>query len=347
MPPRPLRRRSAVARRSAVDDLDVAGDELPSTSAASTPSLIARAPPGCCRRPLEPRRARASASTPASSVTIADLRAAVGAARARSASLARSAGRRADDPQRPGAQLLVRGADVDHQVAECLAEPDHRDRRDRVQDELLRRAGLQPRRAGEELRADDDGDLVVGDRGELGARRRGQRDRQRPGRGGRLDRPEHVRRPAAGADADHGVRRADAEPLDARARPASASSSAASRSADERARRRRRARRPGRARSENVAFAFLRVELREAAGRARRRRRRAARRAASRSTMASTPPRCRQPRRQRRQAPRRPRGSSARRAPRVEREIESRRLAAPPSRALQDQAPRRRHRRGV
>ena len=45
-----------------------------------------------------------------------------------------------------------------------LPEPDHRDRRDHVEDELLRGARLEPRRAGDHLRADEDDDLVVRER---------------------------------------------------------------------------------------------------------------------------------------------------------------------------------------
>ena len=62
-----------------------------------------------------------------------------------------------------GAELVVRRDDVDHQVPERLAEPDHRDRRDHVEHELLRGPGLEPRRAGDHLGPDDDDDLVLGD----------------------------------------------------------------------------------------------------------------------------------------------------------------------------------------
>ena len=51
-----------------------------------------------------------------------------------------------------------------------LAEPDHRDRRDLVEDELLRGARLEARRAGDHLGPDDDGDLVVGKRGRARSR---------------------------------------------------------------------------------------------------------------------------------------------------------------------------------
>ena len=49
-----------------------------------------------------------------------------------------------------------------------LAEADHRDGRDGVEHELLRGAGLQPGRAGDHLRADDDGDLALRELAERG-----------------------------------------------------------------------------------------------------------------------------------------------------------------------------------
>ena len=143
----------------------------PSTSAASTPSLIARPPAGCSARPcraargLRRRRSRRGGrrSRPCASPS---------GRRERGVDLVPGcAGRGADDAADARAQLLVRRGDVDHEVAVRLAEPDHRDRREHVEDELLRRPGLEPRRAGEELGADDDDDRMLGDRLELGARR--------------------------------------------------------------------------------------------------------------------------------------------------------------------------------
>ena len=109
------------------------------------------------------------------------------------------------------AELLVRRADVDHQVPEGLAEPDHRDGRDRVQDELLRGAGLEPRRAREEFGADDRADLVLGDAPDLGFPH--GYDTGRAGAGTRrfLDGSQHEGCPSAGAHADDGVERADSE----------------------------------------------------------------------------------------------------------------------------------------
>ena len=81
-----------------------------------------------------------------------------------------SAGRLAHDAPDALAQLLVRRHDTDHQAFIRLAEANHRDRGDRVQDELLRGSRLQPRRAREDLRADDDGDLARAEAREVGSR---------------------------------------------------------------------------------------------------------------------------------------------------------------------------------
>ena len=210
------------------------GTRLPSTRAASTPSLIASSASRMLPPAAASRERAVSTSTPARSDDDRDLGAAVGR-RERLVDLARrSAGRGHDDPPDAGAELLVRRDDVDHQVVEGLPEPDHRDRRDRVQDELLRRAGLQPRRAGEQLRADDDGRSRCSTR--PASSRAGDAD-DAGGRGARgagcLDRAEHVRRAPAGAD------RRPRRPWPRRraacdvAPPASASSSAASCSSDE------------------------------------------------------------------------------------------------------------------
>ena len=157
-----------------VDDLDVALHE----------ARRRRAPPGrrasrvLARRPGRPRPPRPaargrSASTPARSETIATFAFPSAAA---SASSTRSGGSPVACPtmlRDAGAQLVVRGVDVDHQVPVRLAEPDHRDRREHVQDELLGGAGLQPGRAGEDLGADRRRTIdAVGERGQLRARRR-------------------------------------------------------------------------------------------------------------------------------------------------------------------------------
>ena len=125
----------------------------------------------CCRRARRAAARAASASMPARSETIATLRVAV----RRRERVVDLLGRRAGRGARRCAATRARsfsfvGDDVDHEVPVRLPEADHRDRRDRVEDELLRRTGLEPRRAGEELRTDDDDDLVVDERAELGAR---------------------------------------------------------------------------------------------------------------------------------------------------------------------------------
>ena len=195
-----------------------------------------------------------------------DLRAAVRLGERALGLLLGDIGRQPHDPACPGGELLVRGADVDHQVAVGLAEPDHRDRRDRVQDELLRRAGLEPRRAGDELWPDDDRQLVVGAAGELGLLDRRQRDRQGSGFGGGLERGEHEGRPAARADADDGIRSGEGELRD-RAAPGGGvvlgclalggRKPFAGDDRDDLA-----------GRGGEGSFAFLGVELRDAAGRA-------------------------------------------------------------------------------
>ena len=120
---------------------------------------------------VEPLARLVGASTPARSITIATFASSPASSSAAAACVARRARGLLDDPRRAVAQLLVGHADVDHQVAVGLAEPDHRQRREHVQHELLRRAGLQPRRAGDELGADEHLDRVLDRRAELASRR--------------------------------------------------------------------------------------------------------------------------------------------------------------------------------
>ena len=82
---------------------------------------------------------------------------------------------------------------------------------DRVEHELLGRAGLQAGGAGDDLGADNDLDGVVGGAGDQRAGMAGQADGQRAGLAGGAEGAQHVGRAAAGADADDGVGRADAE----------------------------------------------------------------------------------------------------------------------------------------
>ena len=82
-----------------------------------------------------------------------------------------------DDSSGSIAQLDVGRPHVDHQVAERLAEADHRDGRDDVEHDLLGGAGLQPGRAGDDLRSADELDRMVD---EAGSARRPDWTRCRP-----------------------------------------------------------------------------------------------------------------------------------------------------------------------
>jgi len=66
----------------------------------------------------------------------------------------RAAGGGDDDPLGAVAKFGVGGAEIDHQVAVHLSDADHGGRRERVEDQLGRRAGLHAGRAGDDLRAD-------------------------------------------------------------------------------------------------------------------------------------------------------------------------------------------------
>ena len=203
-------------------------------------SLGERLPDVAVRVARAARRA-VSASTPASSETTATF--AVAARRPRAPRRRRSSGApvaAATTRRRRSRSFVVRRRDADHEVPERPPEPDHRDGRDRVQDELLRGAGLEPRRAGDELRPDRHLDRLVGERRELGAggrrpaRRSGRRPARRP-----ESAPSDVRRLAARAHSDDdvglrqrqrsdvGARRPRGRPRPPRLRAASASSPAA------------------------------------------------------------------------------------------------------------------------
>ena len=126
----------------------------------------------------------------------------------------RRTARGGDDPSHAISELLVRGHDVDHEVPVGLSEPDHRNGRDRVEDELLCCSGLEPRRSGEELGPDDDGDLVVDERAELGVWRRDDAYGEGACARGRVECAENVGRGAARADAHDGVDGAELERRD-------------------------------------------------------------------------------------------------------------------------------------
>ena len=249
-----------------------------------------RRAPSARRRPAPSSRARAVVGVDAGEQRDdRDLRVAAGGVERRVDLLRRLRRSRAPTIRRTRARsFVVRRDDVDHQVAERLAEPDHRDRRDHVEHELLRRARLEPRRAGDHLGPDDDRDLVLGERAELGAvdRDDARPSARRPARAS-ASAPSDVRRPAARAEADDRVGGADAEQPRSRARPASSSSSACScavaalaGAAGDRARRRARAGR-------RTSTRTRRRRRARAGPTSRRRRRRAGRRASSRSAIAS------------------------------------------------------------
>ena len=141
------------------------------SSAAHSPSARRRWPPAASSSARARVRVDAGAQH-----RDRHLRVLAGGVQRRRGLLARRARGLLDDPGRAVAQLLVGHADVDHQVPVGLAEPDHRQRREHVQHELLRGAGLQARRAGDELRADEHLDRVL-DRGAERASRRCRRGR--------------------------------------------------------------------------------------------------------------------------------------------------------------------------
>ena len=164
----------------AVGDLDVARHEPAGDDCCFDAEPHSERPPDVAAAAATRSRA-AAASTPARSDDDRNLRVAVRRGQRGVDGIGGRAGRLPDDPADAGVELLVRRGDVDHQVAEGLPEPDHRDRRDHVQDELLRRARLEPRRAGEHLGADGEDDLVLREARQLGVRGRDDADRQRAG----------------------------------------------------------------------------------------------------------------------------------------------------------------------
>ena len=90
-------------------------------------------------------------------------------------------------------ELVVRRAQIDHQVAERLAEPDHRARRDHVEHELGRGAGLHARRAGDDLGAGDRQDEDVDDVERVLRRRRAGDERRRRADAARVGRARGAR----------------------------------------------------------------------------------------------------------------------------------------------------------
>ena len=262
------------------------GTRRPSTSAASTPSLMPDRPPHDPVGRGQARRAPSARRYPRDRQTIATFASPSARSSASSTSLVGGAGRERDDPPHARAQLVVRGDDVDHQVAEGLAEPDHRHGRDRVEHELLRGAGLEPRRAGE--RPPPPTTTATSWSASAPSSEpstQTTRDRQRLREACLLEGAEHVGRPPARADPDDGVvaprpERAHLRGLPRRRRPRRAPGRRRSR------RRRRRARRPGPARSRRSTRSHRRRRARGART-CPCRRRRAGRRARSRAPIAS------------------------------------------------------------
>ena len=197
--------READASDLAVDDLDVPGHEL-----APDESRFDAEPhePSAARiRPsaASSRERAVSASTSASSDTIATFASPSAASSAASTSsgdapVASSTMRRT---RARSLSFVARTSTM--RFPKVLPGPHHRHRRDRVEDELLGGARLQARRAGEELGADDDDDLVIDELGERRVGRRHDGARERAGGGSRLDRSDDERRAPARADAQHGV----------------------------------------------------------------------------------------------------------------------------------------------
>src|SRR5450759_143206 len=106
----------------------------------------------------------------------------------------------------PVDELVVRRAEVDHQIAVRLAEPDHGAGRDGIEHELGRGPGFHPRRASDDLGADDRKHRQVDFRHEVGGRRRACDDSGFGAEsGGALEGRAHVRRRARGRDPDYEV----------------------------------------------------------------------------------------------------------------------------------------------
>ena len=135
----------------------------------------------------------------------------------------------ADDPHRPLAQLGVGHLQVHHPPLPHLPQRDHRGGGEQIQGELGGGAGLEPRRAGDELRAGvEDHAHVDLRRAGHGRGIAGEEQRPRLASPGLTQGREHEGRSTAGGDpADH-VPGTDAGARDGSRRPAGASSSAPS-----------------------------------------------------------------------------------------------------------------------
>ena len=156
----PAGRRSRARRsRGRSPRTAVGGDLRPSTISTSPGTIRPRTRAAATR----PRPGPMGAGS-AEHASIASFASPPASASASAACSARDSARLRDGRALACAQLLVHRRDADHQVPEGPPEADHRDRRDHVQDELLRRSGLQPGRAGDPPRRRRDGVPRVGAR---------------------------------------------------------------------------------------------------------------------------------------------------------------------------------------
>src|SRR6185436_10156289 len=103
-------------------------------------------------------------------------------------------------------QLVVGGAEIDHQIAVGLAEPDHRAGGDGVEHEFGGGTGFHPGRSRNDFGADDREHRHVDARDEIRRRRRAGDDSGAGAeRGSSLERGAHVRSGSRGSDSDHEI----------------------------------------------------------------------------------------------------------------------------------------------
>src|SRR6267143_1973539 len=114
------------------------------------------------------------------------------------------------DPLAPVDELVVRGAEIDHEVAVRLSEPDHRAGGDGVEHELGRGSRLHARGARHRLRPYDRQYGHVDSRDQVSRRWRGSNNpRGRADLGGPLESRANVWRRSGSRDADHEILLAD------------------------------------------------------------------------------------------------------------------------------------------
>ena len=183
--------------------------------AATRPSTTSTSP-GTSRPPTSaaPRRRAASARArrcPRAASRSQPSRLRPPSASASAASLARRPRPPARRPSAAGpASLSFSGATPTIRFPCVRPSADHRDRRDHVQDELLRRPAFSRVEPDDHLGADGDAHLAVGERGELGPLDADDAARQRAARARCLERADDPGRAAARTDSDDRVRLGDA-----------------------------------------------------------------------------------------------------------------------------------------